>query len=357
MFAIVLAAGEGTRMHSSRPKPLHRLCGRPMVRYVLDALVEVEPVVTVVVVGHEATWVEKEIGEHAGRSHLLFAHQEEQLGTGHAVGVALAALGDRATGDGDIVIVPGDAPLVRAATVRDLVSRHRDAQAALTVLSARVADPSGYGRVVRGRDGAPVRIVEERDAEPHERAIDEVNTSLMVVRTDLLGPALRRVGRRNAQHQYYLSDLVEVLHDAGHVTRAVVLEDPHEASGVNDRRQLAGAEVELRRRINERWMARGVTMWDPAHTYVDADVELAPDVSLLPGTMLRGRCVVGRGATVGPEAHLRNVVVGENARVANVVATDARVGAGAPVGPFAVLEPGAVVAASQVVGAFEHHLG
>jgi bifunctional UDP-N-acetylglucosamine pyrophosphorylase/glucosamine-1-phosphate N-acetyltransferase len=148
-----------------------------------------------------------------------------------------------------------------------------------------------------------------------------------------------------------------VLHDAGHVTRVVVLADPSEASGVNDRRQLAAAEVELRRRINERWMARGVTMWDPAHTYVDADVELAPDVSLLPGTMLRGRCVVERGATVGPDAHLHNVVVGENARVANVVATDARVGAGARVGPYAVLEPGAVVAASQVVGAFEHRRG
>jgi bifunctional UDP-N-acetylglucosamine pyrophosphorylase/glucosamine-1-phosphate N-acetyltransferase len=201
VFAIVLAAGEGTRMHSSRPKPLHRLCGRPMVRYVLDALVEVAPVVTVVVVGHEATWVEKDVSEHAGPSRLLFAHQGQLWGTGHAVGVALAALGDRATGDGDVLIVPGDAPLVRAATVRDLVSRHRDAHAALTVLSARVADPSGYGRVVRDRDGAPVRIVEERDANVDELAIDEVNTSMMVVSADLLGPALRRVGRRNAQNQ------------------------------------------------------------------------------------------------------------------------------------------------------------
>ncbi len=325
-----------------------------MVRYVLDALVEVEPVVTVVVVGHEATWVEKEISEHAERSRLLFAYQEEQAGTGHAVGVALAALAERGVGDGDVVIMPGDAPLVRAATVRELLSRHRDADAALTVLSARIEDPSGYGRVVRNREGAPVRIVEERDADPGERAIDEVNTSMMVVRSELLGPALRRVGRRNAQHQYYLSDLVDVLHGAGHVTRAVLLDDPGEASGVNDRRQLAAAEVELRRRINERWMARGVTMWDPARTYVDADVDLAADVSLLPGTILRGRCVVGRGATVGPDAVLRRVVVGENARVANVVATDARVGADARVGPYVVLEPGVVIPSSQLVAPFEH---
>ncbi len=341
-------------MRSSRPKALHRLCGRPMVQYVLDAAFHEEVRALVVVVGHGATWVEKSLSERAGSDPLLmFVEQPEQLGTGHAVSVSLPTVADVMGGtDGDVLILPGDTPLLRPSTVRALLARHRDSQAALTVLSAELDDPTGYGRLVRGRDGSVERIVEDRDATDEERAVREVNTAIMVVRESLLGPALRRVGRHNAQNEYYLTDVVAELHDAGHLTDALLVADPGECAGVNDRAQLAHAEVVLRRRINERWMRRGVTMWDPEHTYVDADVVLAPEVSLLPGTILKGRCVIERGAQIGPHAVLSDTTVGEDARVASVEATGATVGADARVGSFVVLTPGSRVEDSAIVAAF-----
>lgn len=338
-------------MRSTRPKPLHHLCGRPMVLYVLDAAVHDDVRAMVVVVGHGATWVEKALTERARDDlRLTFVEQAEQLGTGHAVSVALPTISDEIGGtDGDVLILPGDTPLLRPGTIATLLAEHRERQAALTVLTAQVEDPTGYGRVVRAKDGSIARVVEERDASVEERLITEVNTAIMVVRESLLGPALRRVGRHNAQNEYYLTDLVAELHDAGHVTAAVVIADSQEAAGVNDRAQLAGAEAVLRARINERWMQRGVTMWDPAHTYVDADVQLAPEVSLLPGTVLKGRCVIARGAQIGPHATLSDVVVGERARVRSVEATQCTIGADARVGPFVVLTPGSVVRDGEVV--------
>ncbi len=339
-------------MRSPRPKPLHLLCGRPMVSFILDAVSDARA--TFVVVGHGATWVEKELRARHGDA-LSFVEQSEQLGTGHAVATALPAILD-VVGDADVdvVIVPGDTPLLRRATLSELVNRHREGQAAMTVLSAVLEDPSGYGRIVRDREGRFTRIVEERDASPEERQIHEVNTSVMVVRAALLGPGLRRVGRQNAQHEYYLTDLVGVLRDAGHATASVPVDDALEVMGVNDRSQLAGAEREMRRRINERWMQRGVTMWDPRHTYVDADVELAADVSLLPGTVLRGRTTVAAGAVIGPHAHLEDVTVGEGAHLATVTATRAVIGERADVGAYAVLEAGVVLEAGARVAAGEH---
>ena len=324
-----------------------------MVLYVLDAAAQEDVRATVVVVGHGATWVEKALSERARADvRLTFVEQSEQLGTGHAVSVALPTIEDD-DADGDVLILPGDAPLLRAATVARLLEFHRRHQAALTVLSARVADPTGYGRIVRAKDGQIARIVEQRDATPEEAEIDEINTSIMVVRKSLLGPALRRVGRNNTQHEYYLTDVVAVLRDTGHVVHALVMEDPGEAEGVNDRRQLARAEAMLRERLNNRWMQRGVTMWDPLRTYVDFDVELAADVSLLPGCVLKGHCVVGPGAQVGPHATLTDVVVGEGARVGSVDADHATIGDHAVVSSFVVLDPGSVVDPGEVVGPFQ----
>jgi bifunctional UDP-N-acetylglucosamine pyrophosphorylase/glucosamine-1-phosphate N-acetyltransferase len=327
-----------------------------MVLYVLDAASHEDVRATVVVVGHGATWVEKALTERARADvHLTFVEQYEQLGTGHAVSVALPSIEDEAGAvDGDVLILPGDTPLLRSATVGALLNRHRESQAALTVLTAIVDDPSGYGRIVRDKDGSVARIIEERDATSSERQITEVNTSIMVVRKSLLGPALRRVDRQNAQNQFYLTDLVAVLHDAGHVTQAVMLDDPAEAQGVNDRQQLAQAEAVLRSRINERWMKRGVTMWDPDHTYIDADVVLGPEVSLLPGCVLKGHCVIQRGAQIGPHANLTDVYVGENAKVGMVDAINAHVGADATVHSFVVMTPGAKIANSEVVVPFEY---
>jgi bifunctional UDP-N-acetylglucosamine pyrophosphorylase / glucosamine-1-phosphate N-acetyltransferase len=343
-------------MRSSRPKPLHQLCGRAMVLYVLDAAAQENVRATIVVVGHDALWVEKEIGEstHAAR-HLTFVEQNEQLGTGHAVSVALPIL-DEAIGDtdGDFVILPGDTPLLRRSSVARLLAVHRETNAALTVLGARVDDPTGLGRLIHGKDGTLERIVEERDASVAERRMNEINTSIMVVRQSLLGPALRRVDRQNAQHEYYLTDLVAVLHEMGHVTGSLMLDDAREGAGVNDRLQLSRDERVLRTRINEQWMSRGVTMWSPADTYIDANVELAAEVSLLPGTILRGHCRIARGAQIGPNAILRDVEVGENAYVGTVEATRARIGADARVSSFVVLSPGADVATGEIVTPLSH---
>lgn len=339
-------------MRSSRPKVLHQLCGRAMASYVLDAAAQEDVRATVVVVGHQSTWVEKELSRRVP-SLLTFVEQSEQLGTGHAVQAALPSVAEAiGATDGDVLILPGDTPLLRRSTLTQLLESHRESAAALTVMSASVEDPTGYGRLVFARDGSLERIVEERDASAEERLLREVNTSIMVVRQSLLGPALRRVDRRNAQREYYLTDLVAVLHEMGHTTRAWRLEDPDEALGVNDRRQLAHAEAVLRQRINEQWMTRGVTMWAPEQTYVDADVDLAADVSLLPGTILKGRCVIARGAVIGPHAMLCDVEVGEDAVVGTVDAQEVRVGAEARVESFVVLRRGGDVARGEVVQPF-----
>ncbi len=342
-------------MRSPRPKPLHLLGGRPMAYYVLDATALDGVRATVVVVGFEAAWTEKVLREWPLDANLRFVEQREQLGTGHAVSVALPAVAE-ALGDldGDVIIVPGDTPLLRRETMATLVAQHRESGAGLSVLTAQLTDPSGYGRVVRAKDGSVARIVEERDATASERAITEINTAIMVVRANLLGPGLRRVGRQNAQQEYYLTDLVAVLHDAGHATKAVALEDPAEAAGVNDRAQLAAAEAVVRARVADGWLRRGVTIWDPSATYIDPDVELGDGVSLLPGTVLRGHCVVGGGATIGPNAHLIDCRVGPDARLGAVEADRAIVGERAVVGSFSVLGSGSVVAPGEVLAPGSH---
>ncbi len=344
--AVVLAAGAGTRMRSARPKPLQQVCGRPLTAYVLEALALPEISATVVVVGHQAAWVEKDLSaELAARRAVIFTHQAEQLGTGHAVAVARPVLSEVVGDDGDVLIVPGDTPLLEGPTIRSLLAAHAASAAALTLLTVELDDPHGYGRVERARDGQPARIVEEADATEAQRAIGEVNSGVMVVRAGVLWPALRRIDRANAQGEYYLTDLVAVLHDGGHETAAVLLQDAEQVAGVNDRSQLAAAEAVVRRRIVEGWLIRGVDIWDPATTHVDATVLLEPDAAILPGTVLRGRTRVGAGARVGPHAYLRDVVVGARARVGTVEARNVRIAPGARVASFQVLEPGSTVEA------------
>ncbi|MHB1519292.1 MAG: bifunctional UDP-N-acetylglucosamine diphosphorylase/glucosamine-1-phosphate N-acetyltransferase GlmU [Acidimicrobiales bacterium] len=352
LSAVVLAAGEGIRMHSERPKPLHRLCGRPMVLYVLDALAELNVARVVVVVGHRADWVTKTLVEHAPLGlPIEFVEQAEQRGTGDALAVALTGLLDEdPDADADVVVLPGDTPLLESPTLARLVRAHRDEDAAATLLTAVLDDPTGYGRVVRGRDRSVARVVEHGDADSEELEVGEVNTSIYCFRRSVLAPALRRLSPANAQGEYYLTDVVGVLHQAGHNVGSVVVEDTMEVAGVNDRAQLAVAEAELRDRINERWMRRGVTMWDPERTYVDVDVVLEPDAVLFPGVILQGRCVIGAHAEIGPNTHLVDTEVGEGAIVASSVCRHAVIGAGARIGPFSVLPEGAEVEPGTVVG-------
>lgn len=357
LSAIVLAAGQGTRMRSTRPKPLHMLCGRPLVRYVLDAVAGTGAERAVVVVGFGGDLVVKTLQEDPGPVPLAFVEQRVQRGTGDAVAVGLTGLPDDdldalAADDGDVLVLPGDTPLVRPETLSSLVVEHRLSGAACTVLTARVADPTGYGRVVRDKDGRVRRIVEQRDADETELAVDEINTSVYVFRRSLLAPALRRITPDNAQGELYVTDVVGVLAEAGHPVVSLVAGDADEIQGVNDRAQLAAAEAELRRRTNERWMRAGVGMVDPGATYIDTTVTLAPDVVLFPGTVLQGSTVVGAGTEIGPAARLVDTRVGERAKVHETVATLAEIGDDAVVGPFAVLEPGARVGAGERTGPF-----
>ena len=349
--AIVLAAGEGTRMRSERPKPLHRLCGRPMVLHVLHALADVDPDRAVVVVGHGAAWVTKAVGEQPPPGlQLEFVEQQVQRGTGDAVLVALTAFPDDDADDGDVIVLPGDTPLLRPATLAGLVRAHRASGAAATILTAKVGNPSGYGRVVRDKSGRVARIVEHAEASEEELEVDEVNTSIYVFRRSVLAPALRRLSPDNSQGEYYLTDTIAVLHDAGYDVDSVVIGDSMEAAGVNDRHQLAVAEAELRDRINERWMRRGVTMIDPEQTYIDTTVELAADVVLFPGTHLQGETVVEGGAELGPSTQLSDCTVGSHAVVTATIGRNATIGADCQVGPWAYLPPGTKLSAGTVTG-------
>ncbi|NLD78028.1 MAG: NTP transferase domain-containing protein [Acidimicrobiales bacterium] len=355
LSAIVLAAGQGTRMRSSRPKPLHLLAGKAMLLYVLDALVSSDVNRVVVVVGHGAERVTKKLQAEEPDLVLTFVEQHQQNGTGDAASVGLTGLPDDDGPDADdehVIVLPGDMPLLRPATVEALIAEHRATDAACTVLSARVADPGSYGRVVRGKDGQVERIVERVDATPEEVEIDEINTSVYCFRRSLLAPALRRLSPDNAQGEYYLTDVVAVLKEAGHKVSAVSVDDPEEAEGINDRLQLAAAESELRRRTNERWLSEGVTMVDPASTYLDATVKLGPDVTLFPGTILQGATVVGAGAEIGPHTRLVDCVVGAGAVVEQSNGRDCEIGVDAHVGPFAALSPGASVPDGTVTGPF-----
>ncbi|NNN20545.1 MAG: bifunctional N-acetylglucosamine-1-phosphate uridyltransferase/glucosamine-1-phosphate acetyltransferase [Acidimicrobiales bacterium] len=355
LTAVVLAAGEGTRMHSQLPKPLHQLCGRPMILYVLDALAELPIDRVVVVVGHGAEQVTK-IVHSLAPSHLIveFVEQPTQRGTGDAVAVALTALPDPIENgpDGDVVVLPGDTPLLRPQTLASLVRLHRESDSAATLLTAQVYDPTGYGRIVRDKHGEISRIVEDADCDYEESAIDEICTSIYVFRHSVIGPALRRLLPTNAQGEYYLTDTVQVLAGAGYTVTSQIVDDAMEAAGVNDRSQLAIAEAELRDRTNARWMMKGVTMLDPERCYVDASVELEADVLLLPGTILQGFTRVAKGAEIGPDTRLVDCIVGERSVVADTVGFSAEIGSDAKVGPFALLNPGSRVADGEITGPF-----
>jgi bifunctional UDP-N-acetylglucosamine pyrophosphorylase / glucosamine-1-phosphate N-acetyltransferase len=351
--AVVLAAGEGTRMRSDTPKVLHALCGRPMLLHVIDALVALPLERIVIVVGFGAELVTKTVQEQvATETPIEFVEQRELRGTGDAASVALTASGFDGDGEDDLFVITADMVLVRPDTLAHLARVHRQSDAAATLLTAVVADPSGYGRVVRDDNDQVVEIVEEADATDEQRLINEVNPSFYCFRRGLLAPALRRLSPENAQGEYYLTDVIGVLREAGHQVLGVPVDDPMETVNVNDRAQLAAAETVLRARINDRWMREGVTMTDPARTYVDASVELEPDARLLPGTILEGRTVIGAGAVIGPESHLLDTIVGERAVVRQTVAREAEIGDEVTCGPYAHLRPGTRIAARAHIGNF-----
>ncbi|MFN0090800.1 MAG: NTP transferase domain-containing protein [Acidimicrobiales bacterium] len=358
LTALVLAAGAGVRMRSTRPKPLHLLCGRAMLLYVLDAVGALAPDRVIVVVGHGAERVTKKLNDEALHVPIEFVEQAVQRGSADAVGAGLAAIpSDDLDDDGDVLVVPGDTPLLSAGTVRALLARHRAGDSACTLLAAGPHHPAGPGpRVVRARAGSVARVAPleraEREGDEEALASGEVATLVYCFRRSVLAPALRRLQPDHPLGEKQLSDVVAVLHQAGYRVDAHLVDDAAELASVHDRVQLAAAEAELRRRINRGWLEAGVTMVDPERTYIDATVRLGGDVTLFPNTILQGRTFVGDGAVIGPDARLVDCMVGAGARVDKSVGVDAEIGPSAVIGPFAVLEPGAQAPAGGRVAPF-----
>ena len=349
---VILAAGEGKRMKSTTPKVLHSLAGRSLLGHVVEAASTLEPHHLVVVVGHGREAVEAHLAEVAPWA--LTVVQVEQNGTGHAVRIALDELTTRGveTSSGPVVVLTGDTPLLTGRTLLTLLADHDAAGAAATVLTAHVAAPAGYGRVVRAGDGAVERIVEEKDADDVQRSIDEINAGMYAFVPDRLVASLGRLTTDNAQGEEYLTDVIGLLRADGDPVAASVCADAEEILGVNDRVQLAQAGAILRDRINARWMRDGVTIVDSASTWLDVDVEIAPDVLLRPQVTLRGPTSVAAGAVVGPGTTLTSCEVGAGAEVIHTWAELAVIGDGARVGPFTFLRPGTVLGTGARAGAY-----
>ncbi|MEU3791809.1 bifunctional UDP-N-acetylglucosamine diphosphorylase/glucosamine-1-phosphate N-acetyltransferase GlmU [Streptomyces fructofermentans] len=346
---VVLAAGEGTRMKSATPKVLHDICGRSLVGHVLAAARELEPEHLVVVVGHAREQVTAHLAETAPG--VRTAVQAEQNGTGHAVRMALEELGGVV--DGTVVVVCGDTPLLGGATLRSLAATHSGDGNAVTVLTAEVPDATGYGRIVRDDvSGAVTAIVEHKDASESQRAIREINSGVFAFDGQLLADALGKVRTDNSQGEEYLTDVLGILREAGHRVGACVAGDHREIAGINNRVQLAEARRSLNDRLLERAMLAGVTVVDPATTWVDVAVTFEQDAVVHPGTQLQGATHLGEGCEVGPNSRLRDTAVGAGARVDNTVADGAEVGERASVGPYAYLRPGTRLGVKAKVGTY-----
>lgn len=342
--AILLAAGKGTRMKSRLPKVLHKLGGKYMVEHVLNAVGELGVKEFIAVVGHEAELVQEALGEE-----VSYALQSEQLGTGHAVMMAMPNIKEE---EGNVLVVCGDTPLIRSETYQKLWDHHLENQGACTVLSAILPDPTGYGRIVRNQEGTLAKIVEEKDALPKELPIQEINTGTYCFDLKYLKEALKSITPNNAQGEYYLTDVVGILRSRGLSVNAVIAEDFEETMGINSRYQLAEAEKVIRMRKISSLMDDGVTIVDPATTYIEQGVVIGQDTVIEPGTFLRGKTVIGTECTIGPNADIKDSIIGDYVLINRTVMVEASVGDECNIGPFAYLRPGAELGRKVKIGDF-----
>ena len=349
---LVLAAGAGTRMRSDTPKVLHTLGGRSMLAHALHSLDKVAPQHLVVVLGHDRERIAPavtELADELGRG-IDIAVQEEQLGTGHAAACGLSALPEDF--DGVVVVTAGDVPLLDADTLADLVDAHTAGPAAVTMLTTTLSDPTGYGRIVRTQAREVIGIVEQPDATASQRAIREVNAGVYAFDISALRSALSRLRPHNAQQELYLTDVISIVRQDGHIVSAKHLDDSALVAGVNDRVQLSDLAAELNRRIVAAHQRAGVTVIDPASTWIDVDVTVGRDTVIHPGTQLLGRTRVGGRCQIGPDTTLSDVTVGDEASVIRTHGTSSTISDGATVGPFTYLRPGTVLGADGKLGAF-----
>ena len=343
---VVLAAGKGKRLRSDLPKVLHRVAGAPLFVHVLHALDGLSRR-TAMVVSAEGDPV-RDAARSAGFEDLDFVVQDPPAGTADAV---RRAVEDLSMTEGVLLVVNGDSPLLRPETFRSLLALHQEKNAAATVLTATVADPADLGRVVRAEDGRLDRIVEARDATPNELAVHEINCGAYVFDATLLSDLISKVDRENAQGEYYLTDVVALLVSKGHAVEAYATA-ADEALGVNDRADLTAVGTELRRRVCERWMNEGVTIIDPATTYIDASVVIERDATILPGTLIEGRTKIAAGAEVGPDCRIVDSEVGPSATVTYSVVRGSVLGPESSVGPYASLRPGTKIGRGARLGTF-----
>ena len=345
--AVILAAGKGTRMKSSMVKVMHLLAGKPMVSYPVATARALGAERVALVVGHQADRVRDWF---AGDSLISIVHQEEQLGTGHAVACAAGFLAEC---DGDVLILCGDVPLITEATLRSLMAVHGEHGGTVTVLTARVPDPFGYGRVVKDATGRITRIVEQKDASPAEREINEINSGIYCVNAAFLREAITKIGNDNAQKEYYLTDIIGLATGQGHDCYTFTVADHTEVMGINDRVQMAAAGAVLHRRINEDLMVSGVTIIDPAVTYIEQGTVIGCDTIIYPNSFIGGGTVIGEGCVIDPSVTITNCRLANRVHIkAGSVLEDAIIGSDTTVGPMAHLRPGTVLKEHVKIGNF-----
>lgn len=343
-YAVVLAAGKGTRMKSKLYKVLHKVAGKSMIEHVVDSVKQAGTDEIVTIVGHGAESVKETLGSQSS-----YSFQEEQLGTAHAVKMAADELKGK---EGTTLVVCGDTPLITPETLKALADYHEAQQAGVTVLSATADNPFGYGRIVRDQDGRLAKIVEQKDATEAERAIDEISTGIFAFDNVLLFELLEQVKNDNAQGEYYLPDVITLALKAGKIADAYRTDDFDEIMGVNDRVALSKAEAAYRERVNAYHMRNGVTLIDPASTYIEADVQIGMDTIIEPGVHLGKGTVIGEDTVIGQYSDINNSTIGDRTTIKQSVVNDATVGDDTTVGPFAQLRPKAHLGNEVKVGNF-----
>lgn len=343
-FAIILAAGQGTRMRSKLYKVLHPVCGKPMVQHVLDQVSKLKMDNIVTIVGHGAEKVKEQLD-----GQCTFVLQEEQLGTAHAVIQAKSLLKDK---QGVTLVVCGDTPLIQAETMKALIELHETSKAKVTVLTAFAENPEGYGRIIRNKDGLVSKIVEHKDATVEEKLVQEINTGTYCFDNKALFEALEKVSNDNAQGEYYLPDVIEILKSAGEVIAAYQTDSMDETLGVNDRPALAEAEKIMRRRINEKLMKNGVTIIDPEHTYIENDVMIGQDTIIHPGSVITGKSIIGSECIIGPNSEINDCKIGDYTVIKQSVASRSEIGSNVQIGPFAHIRPESSIGNEVKIGNF-----
>ncbi|KIU10201.1 bifunctional UDP-N-acetylglucosamine diphosphorylase/glucosamine-1-phosphate N-acetyltransferase GlmU [Bacillus subtilis] len=343
-FAVVLAAGQGTRMKSKLYKVLHPVCGKPMVEHVVDEALKLSLSKLVTIVGHGAEEVKKQLGDKSE-----YALQAEQLGTAHAVKQAQPFLADE---KGVTIVICGDTPLLTAETMEQMLKEHTQREAKATILTAVAEDPTGYGRIIRSENGAVQKIVEHKDASEEERLVTEINTGTYCFDNEALFRAIDLVSNDNAQGEYYLPDVIEILKNEGETVAAYQTGNFQETLGVNDRVALSQAEQFMKERINKRHMQNGVTLIDPMNTYISPDAVIGSDTVIYPGTVIKGEVQIGEDTIIGPHTEIMNSAIGSRTVIKQSVVNHSKVGNDVNIGPFAHIRPDSVIGNEVKIGNF-----